>query len=783
MPAPTTSEEFLELVRKSGVVEEKRLAAFIDRARAGEPLPADPLPFATQLVREGVLTHFQAEQFLQGKWRRFTIGKYKVLERLGAGGMGSVYLCEHMLMRRRVAVKVLPESKSQDTSSLARFYREARAVAALDHPNIVRAYDIDQDDKLHFLVMEHVDGASLQEIVKRAGPLSVLRAAHYMRQAALGLQHAHETAALVHRDIKPGNILVDRNGVVKVLDMGLARFFHDEEDQLTKKFDENVLGTADYLSPEQALESHTVDIRGDIYSLGATFYYCLTGRTPFAEGSVAQKLIWHQTRAPKPIRTFRAEIPDGIVAIIDKMMAKAAADRFQSPQELADALAPWTQTPIPPPPEAEMPQFSLAATRPLTETGAASLTSRPPSDASPTPRKVWQVSGASTHGAATATVTTPRPAAAPSAAPVREARPAPAPAPAVPQSPVPAARAHAPAAPAAAPAPRVEARPAPAASVPRAEPAPPAAKPDSGNHAPVNGSARTAPPKQAEEAQSEPPDDEPDDLHFQAEPVRRRRPAGPRRNQAPVKKTLWLLWALIGGAVLLACGVIGLVSYLVLKPEPPGPAPVVKAREPLRVNASTPLGLSGALKNAHPGDRILLETDILECDLSVRQPNVTIEGAPGKMITWRCPDRAKAEERPKLLIIESKGGVTVKNVTMDGAGKTEALVMFFGKCPGSKLEGVKLRNSKDFGVAFVNCEGDPNNPAAVVDSDIFTTPNMTGVRFLIGQAHATIHVNRHIALRNCNIEGPGPKLTTPREADIDPKTIALPLGLDIAVKP
>src|SRR5206468_6479150 len=139
-----------------------------------------------------------------------------VLERLGAGGMGSVYLCEHTLMRRRVAVKVLPE-KSADSSSLERFYREARAVAALDHPNIVRAYDIDQEDNLHFLVMEYVDGSSLQEIVHRVGPLDPTRAAHYISQAAFGLQHAHEVAGLVHRDIKPGNIIVDRNGTVKVL--------------------------------------------------------------------------------------------------------------------------------------------------------------------------------------------------------------------------------------------------------------------------------------------------------------------------------------------------------------------------------------------------------------------------------------------------------------------------------------------------------------------------------------------------------------------------------------
>src|SRR5713226_3746497 len=244
MPAPSTGEELLELVRKSGVVDEKRLDAYLEKIRAVSSLPKEPGRVAGLLVRDGLLTGFQAEQFLQGKWRRFTIGKYKVLERIASGGMGSVYLCEHKFMRRRAAVKVLPTTKANDPSSLERFYREARAVAALDHPNIVRAYDIDQEENLHFLVMEFVDGASLQEIIKQSGPLDPIRSAHYISQAALGLQHAHEVAGLVHRDIKPGNLIVDRSGTVKILDMGLARFFNDEGADITKKFDENcVLGT------------------------------------------------------------------------------------------------------------------------------------------------------------------------------------------------------------------------------------------------------------------------------------------------------------------------------------------------------------------------------------------------------------------------------------------------------------------------------------------------------------------------------------------------------------
>jgi serine/threonine protein kinase len=361
MPAPTTVAELLDLVQKSGVVEAPRLAAYVEHLRAGAALPADPIKLASQMVRDGYLTHFQREQILLGKWKRFSIGKYKVLERLGSGGMGQVYLCEHKVMRRKVAVKVLPTAKAQEPSSLDRFHREARAVAALDHPNLVRAFDIDQDGDLNFLVMEYVDGASLQEMVKKSGPLDPTRACHYVYHAAEGLQYAYEVAELVHRDVKPGNIMVDRQGVVKLLDMGLARFFNDETDILTKKYDESVLGTADYLSPEQATDSHGVDIRADIYSLGATFYFMLTGQAPFAEGSVAQKLIWHQTRQPKPVRLLRPVVPEGVSAIIERMMMKDPAARYQTPAELAGALSQFVQTPIPPPPESEMPRLSPAA--------------------------------------------------------------------------------------------------------------------------------------------------------------------------------------------------------------------------------------------------------------------------------------------------------------------------------------------------------------------------------------------------------------------------------------
>jgi hypothetical protein len=392
MPAAATVEQFLDTVRKSGLLDDKALDEYVESQRAAGTLPDTPADAAHAMVRDGLLTNFQIGQLLQGKTRGFVLnGKYKLLEHLGAGGMGTVYLCEHTSMRRRVAIKVLPVNKAKDPSYLERFYREARAVAALDHPNIVRAHDIDRDEKLHFLVMEYIDGASLQEIVGKHGPLDPVRAAHYISQAALGLQHAHE-GGLVHRDIKPGNLIVDRGGTVKLLDMGLARFFHDD-DNLSKKYDETVLGTSDYLAPEQTIASD-VDIRADIYSLGATFYYCLTGQTLFGEGTAAQKLIWHTTRQPKPIRSIRPEVPEELATLVEqKMLAKDPADRFQEPIDVFEALAPWTAEQIPPPPEDEMPKLCRAAagtgdgsSGPVTAGGIA---------AAPSSRRGWTVGSGS----------------------------------------------------------------------------------------------------------------------------------------------------------------------------------------------------------------------------------------------------------------------------------------------------------------------------------------------------------------------------------------------------
>jgi serine/threonine protein kinase len=370
MPVPTTADDYLALVRRSGVVAPAALDA-LSQCLAAEPdPPAAPRQLANRMVRDGLLTVLQASLLLRGKWRNFVLcGKYKLLEHLGSGGMGQVFLCEHARMCRRVAIKILPPERAIDPACLRRFYREAQAVGALNHPNIVHAHDVDHDGRLHFLVMEYVDGTSLQDVVKKGGALPLPRACHYVRQAAVGLQHAHQ-AGLVHRDVKPSNLLLERSGLVKILDLGLARFFH-EDDKLTGRFGpRNLIGTADYLAPEQALNSHAVDIRADLYSLGVTFYFLLTGRSPYREGTVAQKLLYHQVEMPEPVRTHRPEVPDGLAAVITRLLAKDPAGRYQTPIELAEALDPWTEIPIPPPPEGEMPRLSRAARRaePVTAT-------------------------------------------------------------------------------------------------------------------------------------------------------------------------------------------------------------------------------------------------------------------------------------------------------------------------------------------------------------------------------------------------------------------------------
>jgi tRNA A-37 threonylcarbamoyl transferase component Bud32 len=342
-----TADRFLDALRQSGLLAPELFEAQVRRSAAEGP-PEHARELADRFVRDGLLTPYQAEQLLHGRWQSLVIaGKYVVHAPLGAGGMGQVFLCEHVVMRRRVAVKVLPARLTADAAAVERFRREARAIAALDHPNIVRAHDVDIAEEVHFLVMEYVDGVSLQDLVARSGPVEVSAAADYIAQAARGLQHAHQ-AGWVHRDVKPANLLLDRGGTVKVLDLGLARLLCESAEPLTGATDP--LGTADYLAPEQATDSHSADIRADVYSLGATLYFLLTGSPPFPDGTPAQKVLWHQTRPPRLVRESRPEVPAGLAAVLDRMLAKDPANRYQTPVEVADVLQPWIGDMTHPPP-------------------------------------------------------------------------------------------------------------------------------------------------------------------------------------------------------------------------------------------------------------------------------------------------------------------------------------------------------------------------------------------------------------------------------------------------
>lgn len=364
MQAPTTADAFLDLCGRSGLVTPSELETSVGKLRAAGRLPEDPEEVARFLSDAGILTPFQTKLLLQGKWKAFSIGSdYLMVDQLGAGGMGTVYLCRHRPTGDLVALKILPAEQAESAASLERFRREARAVAALNHPNIVCAIEAGTEGKQPFLSMEFVDGINLQDFVTRRGPQHIGRACDFISQAALGLQHAHE-AGLIHRDIKPANLLLARDGAVKLLDLGLARFYHDEQDDLTRRQHGpgGVLGTADYVAPEQAVDARAADIRSDIYALGCTLWFLLTGEPPFPGGQVGQKLIAHQMKPFPSLRMARPDAPPGLEEILYKMTAKDKKNRYQQPVEVADALAPYASPPTPPQ-SFEMPPTSVAVRR------------------------------------------------------------------------------------------------------------------------------------------------------------------------------------------------------------------------------------------------------------------------------------------------------------------------------------------------------------------------------------------------------------------------------------
>jgi serine/threonine protein kinase len=270
--------------------------------------------------------------------------RYRVLELLGSGGMGRVYKAEHRIMERLVALKVINRNLVENPAAVERFHREVKTAARLIHPNIVTAFDAEQVDDCHFLVMEFVEGQSLDRVVQTRGRLPLLEAADYVRQAAVGLQYAHERG-MVHRDIKPQNLMRTPEGQIKILDFGLARFLSEGKPATALTQFGVIMGTPDYIAPEQAHDARTADIRADIYSLGCTFYYLLAGRVPFPEGSMLQKLMAQVDKTPTPLAQLRSDMAPDLVRIVDRMMAKNAAARFQTPAEVVREIMDWSARP------------------------------------------------------------------------------------------------------------------------------------------------------------------------------------------------------------------------------------------------------------------------------------------------------------------------------------------------------------------------------------------------------------------------------------------------------
>ncbi len=338
--AVQTTTDFLRVLRASNLAKREEIDAVVSAwADRQGPVPDE---LVTALLESKLVTQWHVDQLRRGRYKGFFLGKYKLLRLLGSGGMSSVYLAEHATLHNEVAIKVLPLKRVEQTSFLARFEREARMSARLNHPHLTRAFDLDTAGSIHFFVMEYVEGIDLHKKVKQEGPLSIHEAADLVRQAALGLHYAHEEG-FVHRDIKPANMILDKRGTLKILDLGLGLSGAEgpEAGSLTQEHDEKVLGTADFLAPEQVTDSHNVDKRADIYSLGCTLYYLLTGAGPFAEGNVKERFRKHLQASPPNLIEKRSDAPPAIAAIYLRMMQKRPEARQQTAKEVADALAAW----------------------------------------------------------------------------------------------------------------------------------------------------------------------------------------------------------------------------------------------------------------------------------------------------------------------------------------------------------------------------------------------------------------------------------------------------------
>jgi serine/threonine protein kinase/WD40 repeat protein len=334
-----TVDDFVQELSTIGLMAAGDVETFVAGLSAQ---PQDAESFAKSLVRAGKLTKYQAASVYQGKGKSLVFGDYVVLDKIGAGGMGVVLKAQHRRMKRMVAVKILPAKAMDSETAVQRFYREVEAAAKLIHSNIVTAFDAGEHRGMHYLVMEFVDGKDLSQILIESGPLPIEQAVECVIQAARGLEYAHSNG-IVHRDIKPANLLLTKDGTIKILDMGLARLTeqvgqHDETEdgQLTKSG--QIMGTTDYMSPEQAMDTRTADHRADIYALGCTLFRLLTGKSVYEADTVMKRLMAHQQAEIPSLCDKRPDVPAALELIFRRMVAKEPAERQQSMTELGEDL-------------------------------------------------------------------------------------------------------------------------------------------------------------------------------------------------------------------------------------------------------------------------------------------------------------------------------------------------------------------------------------------------------------------------------------------------------------
>ena len=303
--------------------------------------PSAVVQLANTLIHLSKLTEFQARAACQGEKRLLRCGDYFLLDLIGAGGMGHVFKARHEPSNDLFAIKILKDSAGRSPGRLARFHREIEVTSRLSHANIVTARTAGESNGSHYLVMDLVNGQDLKTVVRKSGPVGIMQAVHYVLQTARGLEYAH-SQRFVHRDVKPANLLLDENGTIRILDLGLVQIIEDEqedsdiEDVTRLTVQGQVLGTPDYMSPEQAEDTRSVDHRTDIYSLACTLHFLLTGRPPYLGSTPVEVMMAHSTQSIPQLRQQRAHIPDELDDLFQHMMAKEAADR---PESLASVIS------------------------------------------------------------------------------------------------------------------------------------------------------------------------------------------------------------------------------------------------------------------------------------------------------------------------------------------------------------------------------------------------------------------------------------------------------------